>query len=474
MRWLITEHVFDSDKRIMLVTGLLFLMLPLETHAAGGVIPDRGARAMARGGAFAAGPPDLQQAYYNPAGLAGLAGTHLCMDNGFIWNQVDFKRAADLIHPGGYPTARNLAPVQWIPSLFLGSSFGLDGFFLSFSAYGSYAGDYGYDSTGPQRYSLIWLDLWEAVYQLSAAYRPLSWLQVGLGLQFVDIRFRQSQKLTTYTGIENTGPREYLYNDITVQVDAREWKNVDVLLGVKVMPLPWLQLGAALRPPMTVNAPTRFKVQLPRYKEGNDAYLFGDAKVEDNGSKSHMILHTPLVFRTGARLTLDPAWDLELDFAFEKWDSQKDVSVKVQGITVTGVKVIDEFDVQDVTVPKHWKNAWSLRLGGTYDVLGKWLSLSAGAYYESSAVPDETASVAVYDNDKYGLALGATLSSPWLPLFLDIGYLHVFFPDRKITGSRLKQINPIRPNDPDLADVIGNGTYKASVDIFAFTVRYSF
>jgi len=438
------------------------------------IFPDRGARPMSRGGAFTAGPPSLQHTYYNPANLAGLQGTHFLLDSGFVWTRTDFTRAADAISPEGYPTAKNLAPPMWIPSLFLGSSFGLDGFFLGFGMYGPYAGDWGYSSTGPQRYALIWVDLWEAVYQLSAAYSPWPWLRIGVGLQIIDARLAQAQKLTTYTGIENTGPREYLYNDITTTISARQWQNVNGVIGLQFLPLDWLQIGVSLRPPIVIDAPATMEVELPSFREGSDAYLFGDAEIQVEGDESKLTIGTPLILRTGFRFIPAEEWDIEFDFVWERWDSADEVSVKVEGITITGVRVIDEFEVADVTVPQHWQSAFSFRLGGSYRLLDPWLTLHAGTYFETSAIPDATASVNVYDNHKFGLAFGATLAVGLPELLLDVGYLHVFLLDRTVTSSELRQINPVQPQDPELADVIGNGKYEASHDVFAFSLRYSF
>lgn len=459
-------------QRTLLILGCL--LAANAAQAAGMIFPDRGARPMSRGGAFTAGPPSLQHTYYNPANLAGLNGTHFLIDMGFIWTQTDFTRAADLVSPSGYPTVKNIAPPMWIPSLFVGSSFGLEGFFLGFGMYGPYAGDRGYDSTGPQRYSIIWLDLWEAVYQLSAAYSPWPWLRVGLGLQIIDTRLSQAQKLTTYSGMENTGPREYLYNDITTTIEAREWKNVNALIGLQFLPLDWLQIGVALRPPMEIDAPATMKVELPAFREGSDAYLFGDASIEVQGDETKLKLSTPLVLRTGFRFLPLEDLDIEFDFVWERWDTADEVSVKVEGITITGVRVIDEFEVADVTVPQNWNSAFSFRLGGSYRVLDPWLTIHAGTYFETSAVPDETASVAVYDYHKFGLAFGASVGLPWIDLCLDVGYLHVFFLDRTVSSSTLRQINPVQPQDPELADVIGNGKYEANHDVFAFSLRYSF
>ena len=60
-------------------------------------------------------------------------------------------------------------------------------------------------------------------------------------------------------------------------------------------------------------------------------------------------------------------------------------------------------------LPTGFVNAWSIRLGGDYDV-NKALTVRGGGHYESSAVPTAWRSVSVVDGPKVGLGLGATFN----------------------------------------------------------------
>src|SRR5262245_39444478 len=66
------------DLRVFACTTVLALaLLPNSAEAGGFEVPDQGARAVGRGGAYAVGAADLTALHYNPGKLASLGGTRV-------------------------------------------------------------------------------------------------------------------------------------------------------------------------------------------------------------------------------------------------------------------------------------------------------------------------------------------------------------------------------------------------------------
>jgi Long-chain fatty acid transport protein len=124
-------------------------------------------------------------------------------------------------------------------------------------------------------------------------------------------------------------------------------------------------------------------------------------------------------------------------------------------------------------------DAWSIRLGGEAEVIEP-LSLRAGGFYETSAIPIQTQAVSLVDGPKFGYGLGATY---WYKkkqrrvFSIDAGFSQTFIQDRTITGSDIRR-QEIPINLPDVlagnveATVtpglgVGNGTMSASMMYFS-------
>ena len=108
-------------------------------------------------------------------------------------------------------------------------------------------------------------------------------------------------------------------------------------------------------------------------------------------------------------------------------------------------------------------DTFAVHLGAEADVVKKRIGgiiLRAGWALETSATPDETASVLTPDALRNILSIGGGLVLG--PVRLDLGYAHVFFSDRTVTNSRSLQLNPIQPA---LAVAVGNGRYTVAADV---------
>lgn len=442
---------------------LALLIAPTVCRAGGYFLIPRGAVALGRGGALVAGAQDLTAAWLNPGRLATLDGVQVLADVGLIWWQVEFQRAADPeIAPNGFPRAENIAPMVASPSLFLGWDCNLDWLQVTLGFYGPYAGDLGFDSMGPQRYTLVYLDMFYAVYMAAVSFRPLRWLAFGASFQIQDIRMTEVVKMTAYTGFDGLGPPENPSDDIIVEVDVANHANLSGLLGLWIAPADWVDLGLAVQLPVRAALPGRASVQFP-----SDNALLRDAWVEGDQVTVHISSAT--IIRAGAAIRLPHRFELEVDVWAEIWEPHEEIRLEVHDIYIRDAEGDLDIQMNDQSVPQDWHSSFGVAAGAEWVALPDRLAVRLGAYYDSGAIPDHTVSVAWFDSHKIGLTLG--LSVEVWHLAFDVAYSHVFFVPRTVTTSAVQQFNPIEPEDPELRTTVGNGRYESSSDVLAFSIR---
>lgn len=426
----------------------------------------RGARSLGRGGAFVASADDLSAAWLNPARLAALRGVQVLGDLGMVVWDVDFQRAADpSVAPDGFGLAENMAPPVWSPSLFLGWDFGLDWFEATIGFYGPYAGDLGFDSVGPQRYSLVYLDMFYAVYQLAVAFRPVRWLAIGAAFQIQDIRMTEAVKLSAYTGFDPLGGPEDPANDILVELDVASHTNPSGLFGVWAAPADWVDLGLSVQLPVSVEANGTVRAWLP-----SDNPMLREAWVD--GDQVTVRLANALWIRAGVGFRLPHRFELEVDAWAEVWEPHSEIYTQVHDVVLRDVEGGMDIAFSDIVVPQDWQTSFGAAAGAEWEVLERRLHLRLGLFYDSNAIPDQTLSVAWHDAHKIGLCLG--LSVEFWRMAIDVGYTHVFYVPRTIDDSGVTQINPLEPQSEAIPSVVGNGDYASAADAVGLTVRAQF
>ena len=130
--------------------------------------------------------------------------------------------------------------------------------------------------------------------------------------------------------------------------------------------------------------------------------------------------------------------------------------------------------VEDIIMPKAWRDTYSVRLGGDWNAVPGWLSVRAGGYWESGAVPDRYTHLDFPSFDRGGVSLGLTVDLG--PVALSAAYMHVFQEERdvaEVDGKVFAQ-RPLRPcpsNCDGLNGVVANaGVYKTSYDFLTFGI----
>ncbi len=441
--------------RTSLVVAVVVTVLFSSTAWAGDMfLPFRGARATGRAGAFTAGVDDGSAIYYNPAGMADIEGWSFLIDGALVLQQVGYSR----VDSGGNPQPHvngqmNVLPLPtialtWQPPKIKGRwvTFGL-------GVWVPYLGVDSWPQNGPQRYSNITLNgSLLGVVELAASFKIRDWFRIGIGLENMILHFHSRVMLSACSEL-NCAPEDPGFDTLT-QVDTNSAFTPSAVMGA-IFAFEKFRAGLNLQLPFFVRSSGTVASRLP-----TDPF-FANAAV--HGSAIDVNFNLPLTVRLGLEYRLSPRIRVELDMDYEAWSMQQSFKIIPRGVYISGVPGIGNYYLNTLTLKRGLNDTFAVHLGGEADVIKKrygGMVLRAGWALETSATPNETASVLTPDALKNIITIGGALLLG--PVRLDLGYAHVFFADRDVTNSRSLQLNPIQPA---LAVPVGNGRYTASADV---------
>jgi len=474
----------------------LIIHLPI-LHAAGMFVTPHGARPMARGGAFVAGADDLNSIYYNPAGLAalemGATGYSGFADGAFVLQRINYQRSENgILRPAINSDSGAMfgAPLL-IPQLgfarkmkfsFGHLSAGL-GLWIPYTNlprynepdYSTETGLRNAPNVAPQRYALISLHegslakstLLAVINPAIAASFLNDKLMVGLGPQLMFVYFRSKLAISSCTAV--TCSPEQADFDATVLAQAFA-VTPSFNMGIIGKPLPWLKLGASFQFPFYIRSSTgKIDATLPVNE------FFNGARVK--GRDASMALTLPAILRVGAETNfINNKLHIELAYTYEAWSMHKEIKFQPQGIYFENVKGIDRYTLSTMSLMRKMEDTHTIHLGGEF-ALFQFLTVRAGAMFETSAVSDRYITILTPDNDKALIALGAAITNIkllGLNWRFDLSYSHIFQADRavKSTSNQIYPLNPIRPAQTQDISVggIGGGIYQVQTDNILFGV----
>ncbi len=471
--------------------GLAALTALCVAHAssalAGGFeYPDNGTQAVGRGGAFTAKADDLTAIYHNPAGLAGQRGTRFLFNSNLIWNKSTYtmRDAAQQYDPVSSSQGVFFAPMGVVST-----DFGLDNMTFALGVYGpSAVGKTSFPEDGPQRFQLISSDSMLAFYTLSVGARLHPKLDVGLSFQWGDLMHaRYTEMVNAWFG-DGLGPSSGYEAKVTVDFEDRF--AFAMLVGAMYRPTDYLSFGLMLRP-MPVQFDAHGNVA-QSYPQGFLQNLDEKGRVYISDPDAYTTVVLPVMLRLGGRYIhrrgdID-VFDIEADVAYEAWSQVRDQTVRFEGAMVIKQDVgsDDAHPINDVSLPRKFKDTVSVRLGGDYNVIPKTLALRAGGFYESGAVPVATTNLDFMSFPRFGVGVGLTWS--FWGLDLSAAYEHVFVLSQTVPvgGSDLFVQMPMStcqaPYDSAACEVkgqapgpkIGAGHYENGIDVLSLglTVRF--
>ncbi len=526
-------------QRIALALVVTSLFAAAPSWAAAYYQGEIGTRTLARGGANIVRPDDPSAAWLNPAALSHASGLQLYIDLNLVFLSSSFVRDCaglpngcaapgevtreyvasdgqtqhsytvrpdrpapnDDARPGpaepnqlgnfgtpsrfdGVTPITNQAGVQPIPRLMLSfnaDSLGLDGIALGAYLYAPNNGDYAFGDNTATRYTLIDRDLLEVYYGIAAAYRFGDWIAVGAGLQFVTAGLDQRVALSADQN-SNENPNF----DITAHVVGRQdfipsgnfgvWTNPGKILGIGD-----LELAGSMQLGRTVKATGPITLVIAQQLQ--DEFITpGLIAIDAEGATATAEFELAPFYRVGVRYGNDVAegmsFDVEADFVYEQWSTYDHVFLSTNGVKVDFSPGDGEpgEELPPVVQPKDWNDAWSARLGGSFNLFDKALQIHGGGFYETSAIPNTTYSVELVCGDKVGVGVG--LSGKMYGVRLDVGYSRIFVFDRTVGNESIvyngSSGDSILLAGADTRTRVAMGKYSASFDMINIALTVGF
>ncbi|HEY2748615.1 MAG TPA: outer membrane protein transport protein [Polyangia bacterium] len=441
--------------RTSLVVAVVVTVLISSTAWAGDMfLPFRGARATGRAGAFTAGVDDASALYQNPAGMADIEGWSFLVDGALVLQQVGYDR----VDSGGNPQphvqgSMNVLPLPTLALTYQPPQIRGRWLTVGVGVWVPYLGVDSWPQNGPQRYSNITLNgSLLGVVELAASFKIRDWFRIGVGFENMIIHFNSRVMLSACTEL-NCAPEDPGFDSLT-QVDTNSAFTPSGVIGA-IFAFQKFRAGLNLQLPFFVRSSGTVATRLP-----TDPFF---ANSEVKGNSISVDFNLPLTLRGGVEYRISPRLRVELDLDYEAWSMQQSFKIIPRGVYISGVPGIGNYYLNAMTLVRGLNDTFAVHLGGEADVIKKRIGgmvLRAGWALETSATPNETASVLTPDALKNIITVGGSLLLG--PVRLDLGYAHVFFADRDVTNSRSLQLNPIQPS---LAVPVGNGRYTASADV---------
>lgn len=487
-------HVL-SPVFVVLFGGYLWCGTFCTAYAAGFYTSGTGTRALGQADAYTAMGRDISSHWHNPANLSRLSGLHAQLDGNFLFNPFSFQRVP--LGNKQFPEVFNQAPPKVIP--FLGLSYDLlshtkltrqHSLVFSFAVWGPNGGDYDYggqredgksaqpacqaadkggltcSKEGPQRYSVIRSRPFQMFMSWALSYGvklgPVG-LRLGGGFQLVQTRVEQTLALKALT--ESTDLDSL---DAIISIDTQSPLTPSGNFGLSLDLPAGISVGASFKLPVPVTADGTLKVDVLPASLGNLVSVQGDA--------ARLELRLPWIFRAGIgwQPTFFPRLEMELAFVYEAWSVlDKIILSSPAGERQLKFKILgNENALQPIDIHRNWQDAWSIRLGVRVAILPQYLFIRAGYFYETSAIPEKHFNVSEISGQRHAITAGLEGRIPAGPVWIVInaGYLHTFEKPLDINNSEERNII-LQPTSPtDRGDIVGNGKYRAQVDIVSVSL----
>lgn len=446
-----TSSRWSASALTFLLAALAASALPgaSDAQAAGMFLPGHGVRPLGRGGAFvASGAGDLNSLWHNPANLATLEELTLTVDLSLINLDMTFQRAPRTTENGeriDYARVANEAPPKPNPQILLGGSIS-EKLKWGFGLYAPYLSGETYPEEGAQRYVLVDNDTSILLYtHFALAYQINKNVRVGLGFQNVWVNFVLVNVTSGYVGL--FGEPEDRDLDILTRATLRSLFTPSGNGGIWVKLAESVEAGLSFQLPVLIrDRDAKIEVRLPQHPAFDNATLSNDTL--DVGLKLPLVVRLGLRFQKGR-------FDYELAAVYEGWSIFDKIQANPNDIVVENVPGVGSVRVAPLAIPMNWQDTFSVRNGFEYRATDT-LNLRAGYTFETKAIPDAYYSVFLADGTKHIGTLGATYrGKSWS---LDAALAYYYMPDRDISDSQVRQINPTDAEN-ELTLVVGNGQY---------------
>ncbi|MEM6296577.1 MAG: outer membrane protein transport protein, partial [Myxococcota bacterium] len=425
-----------SRTGLSIAFGLAAALTSGTAFAGGFEVPDMGGRAIGRGAAYVVGVQDGTAIHYNPAALAKIRGTTVMYHHGLMFHDTRFQRStlSEAWGPdagtqfGEARSSTRLFPI--LGALAVTTDFGLDNWTFAAGVYGpNGVGSQSFDNYGPQSFMMTDLDVLLAYYTLGAAWKWKDVFGIGAVVQYADLiqlDYGVVADSSLTPGLSPVPSDESTQLETTIELSDRTGATAQIGLWYR----PWQRVEFGFS--------SRF---VPVYFKPKGGVSVDKSTLVTEEITVDMDLTLPAIVRGGVRYihdTGDREWfDIELDAVYESWSLLKSFELDVQG-------QINGQELQELTLPKNWKDTVSVRLGGDVHPLPPYLTLRTGAFFETAAVPENFSHIDFPSFRRVGVGAGFTAGAKGA--YLTVGYMHVFQEKRTVSEEfgKIFQQRPLR------------------------------
>jgi long-chain fatty acid transport protein len=411
--------------RVRILAGALSLfLLPAIVLAGGFQLNEHGASAMAQAGAFAARASDLSAIYFNPAGLAQLAGFHASIGGTGIMPTSSFESST-------IPSVDMVKQTFVIPNVY--ASYALDnglvvgaGFYTPFGL----GTEWPVDWAG--RYYAVKADLHSYNLNPTIAYKVSDMLMVGAGFSYMWSNVKISYFVSP---LVPTG-------EATLDAKGNAWS---ANAGAIFKPTPDLSIGASYR--------HSTKTDL----KGTAVFMnMGPLTSFFPGGDGSTTIDFPNQIFAGVSYKLTQNLTLEFDYQWIGWSSYDTLVIQLPN---GPAYPLTQQPLQTTTkAAKNWKDASMLRLGGEYRY-NEW-AFRLGVLTDFTPQPARYVEPLLPDADRVEVTGG--IGYEFMDHFtVDVAYQLIIFKDRTVTG----------PTNGDLNTFPGR--YKNQANLGAVSLSYT-
>lgn len=218
--------------------------------------------------------------------------------------------------------------------------------------------------------------------------------------------------------------------------------------GIKYTATEQLNLGLSYR--------SRIKIKVDGTAEVSALGLSNSAQTD---------ITLPDLIQCGASYKASDNLTLNADLEYTLWSTYDRLVIQSNTIHQLGV-LFGNPSASDTSIDeKDWKNTWTIRLGGQYQLSDQW-KLRAGYVYDQSPVPSDRFDTRVPDADRQGITIGTGYTSG--NITIDASYMYLHFKNRTISNSIAGQPSGSAP----IASL--DGTYKSVAHLAGITIAYKF
>lgn len=492
---MITAHTFRRVTLILgsLVLTLIAVCLPRHGIGAGFEYGPQGFHAVGRGGAFTAKADDPSAFYWNPSKLSLLRGTYLHYSHNFPQENLTFRRFPQENTATGRvfhfcPASEQLGFYPLNASFAITSDFGLEDFTFGLGIVGPSAiGKARFDdpeASGATRYSFLDMDITMMFITASGAWKyrhsGRDWFGFGVSLQYAMIPYLNYSLVVIGPAgpVNQNGPANTPV-DLRARLKMKDLAGFTAIVGAFVRPVGNLEFAISSRV-----LPIRYNPSGDVWVEGVEGrhMIFTGLKPVPVPASLHFTY--PATVQLGLRYWFERSGrevgDVEVDFVWENWSQLKsfDIDFHKEKVEIEQLGYVARF--KKIVLPRNYKDTYSVRVGGEWNAVQKWLTVRAGGWWESAAQPNDFTNLDFPSWNRFGLAFG--LSSEWRGIEIGLAYAHIFQQDRTVCPANAKIYQQVMQADGSVLTYEGRsppyavnaGKYSGSLDVLTIGLNIAF